>query len=118
MQTHAVQQTTSSFDDLSARSRCECKRSGLVLNESLIKQLGGKLEVCSKVFQVCSRMTSSAFLSVRSPRKAGCRISPSLVHSVNFTSPTSLGISHLVAFSSFTFWSKGFLSVRSGCIVA
>ena len=24
--------------------------------------------------------------------------------------------SHVVAFSSFTFWSKGFLSVRSGCI--
>ena len=36
-------------------------------------------------------MTSSAFLSVRSPRKAGCRISVSLVHSVNFTSPTSFG---------------------------
>jgi hypothetical protein len=30
-------------------------------------------------------MTSRALLSVRSPRKAGCRISPSLVHSVNFT---------------------------------
>jgi hypothetical protein len=29
----------------------------------------------------------------------------------------SLGLSHVVAFSSFTFWSKGFLSVRSGCIV-
>src|SRR5262249_50540683 len=50
----------------------------------------------------CSRMTSVAFLSVRSPRKTGCRISDSLVHSVNFTSPTSLGISHVVAFSSFT----------------
>ena len=31
-------------------------------------------------------------MSVGSPRKAGCRISSSLVHSVNFTSPTSLGI--------------------------
>jgi hypothetical protein len=30
----------------------------------------------------------------------------------------SLGISHVVAFSSFTFWSKGFLSVRSGCIAS
>src|SRR5215470_10251038 len=68
-------------------------------------------------FHGCSRITSDAFLSLRSPRKAGCRISPSLVHSVNFTSPTSLGMSHAVAFSSFTFWSIGFLSVRSGCIV-
>jgi len=49
------------------------------------------------VCHVCSRMTSSAFLSVRSPRKAGCRISPSVVHSVNFTSPTSLGLSHCAA---------------------
>src|SRR4029077_11200792 len=48
-------------------------------------------------------MTSSARLSVRSPRKTGCRISASLVHSVNFTSPTSFGISHVVAFSYFTF---------------
>ena len=63
-----------------------------------------------EIFHACSRMTSRALLSVRSPRKAGCRISPSLVHSVNFTSPTSFGISHVVAFSSFTFWSKGFLS--------
>src|SRR5215471_7466253 len=60
-------------------------------------------------FHACSRTTSSAFLSVRSPTKAGCRISPSLVHSVNFISPTSLGVSHVVAFSCFTFWSKGFL---------
>ena len=51
----------------------------------------------------CSRTTSSAFLSVRSPRNTGCRISPSLVHSVNFTWPTSLGISQVVAFSFFTF---------------
>src|SRR6516165_7152239 len=70
-----------------------------------------------KFFHGCSRITSDAFLSLRRPRKAGCRISPSLVHSVNFTSPTSLGMSHAVAFSSFTFWSIGFLSVRSGCIV-
>src|SRR6516225_3087791 len=68
-------------------------------------------------FHGCSRITSNTFLSPRSPRKAGCRISPSLVHSVNFTSPTSLGISQVVAFSSFTFWSKGFLWVRRGCIV-
>ena len=54
-------------------------------------------------FHVCSRITSNTFLSLRSRRKAGCRISPSLVHSVNFTSPTSLGISQVVAFSSFTF---------------
>jgi hypothetical protein len=38
------------------------------------------------------------FVSVRSPRKAECRISPSLVHSVNFTSPTSFGMSHVVSF--------------------
>jgi len=63
-------------------------------------------------FHGCSRITSNTFLSLRSPRKAGCRISPSLVHSVNFTSPTSLGISQVVAFSSFTFWSKGFLWAR------
>ena len=29
------------------------------------------------------------------PKEGGCRISPPLVHSVNFTSPTSLGIIHL-----------------------
>jgi hypothetical protein len=66
-----------------------------------------------KIFShACSRMVSSARLSVPSPRKTGCRISDLLVHSVNFTSPTSFGISHVVAFSEFTFWSKGFLSVR------
>ena len=54
-------------------------------------------------FHACSRMTSIAFLSVRSPRKAGCRISPSLVHSANLTSPTSFGRSHVVSFSYFTF---------------
>src|SRR6516165_1552113 len=71
---------------------------------------------CTPGQRACSRVTSSAFLSVRSPRKAGCRISPSRVHSVNFTSPTSLGISHVVSFSYFTFWSKGFLLVRKDCI--
>ncbi len=35
--------------------------------------------------------------------KTGCRISPSLVHSVNFTSHTSFGISHVVAVSCLTF---------------
>src|SRR5262249_13218074 len=43
-----------------------------------------------------------------------CRISPSLVHSVNFTWPTSLGVSQVVAFSSFTFWLKGFLVGAQG----
>ena len=62
----------------------------------------------------CSRMTSVAFLSVRNSRKTGCRISASLVHSVNFTSPTSLGISHVVALSYFTFWSKGLLVGAQG----
>ena len=62
---------------------------------------GGRFfRTCS---HACSRMTSSAFLSMRSPRKAGCRISPSLVHSVNFTSLTSFGISQVVAVSCFTF---------------
>ena len=48
----------------------------------------------------------------------GCRIFDSLVHSLNFTSPTSLGISHVVAVLGLHFWSRGFLSVRSGCIVS
>jgi hypothetical protein len=43
-------------------------------------------------FHVCSRTTSTAFLSVRSPRNTGCRISDLLVHSVNFTSATSFRI--------------------------
>jgi hypothetical protein len=47
---------------------------------------------------------TSARLSVPSP--------------MNFTSSTSFGISHVVAFSDFTFWSKGFLSVRRGCMVS
>jgi len=54
----------------------------------------------------------------RSLARGAVRISDSLVHSVNFTSPTSLGMSHVVAFSSFTLWSKGFLSVHSGCTVS
>ena len=47
-------------------------------------------------------------MSVRSPRKTGCRISASLVHSVNFTSPTSFGISHVVAAraAEFSTWPK------------
>ena len=39
-----------------------------------------------------SRRTSFAFLSARSPLNAGCRIFPSLVHSVNATSQTSCGL--------------------------
>jgi hypothetical protein len=68
------------------------------------------------MIHACSRITSSAFLLVRSPRKAGCRISPSLVHSVNFTSATSFGISHVVSLSCFTFWSNGFLAASKGRI--
>src|ERR1700692_4739612 len=41
-----------------------------------------------------SLITSVAFLSLRMPRKTGWRISPLVVHSVNFTSPTSLGDGH------------------------
>jgi hypothetical protein len=55
-------------------------------------------------------------LSVRSPRNAGCRISDSLVHSVNFTSPTSFGISgvadlgerHCSDFAGLAFAALGF----------
>jgi hypothetical protein len=72
----------------------------------------------SNLSHACSRTTSTALLSARSPRKTGWRISESLVHSVNLTSPTSLGISHVVVFSSLTFSSKGFLSPRSGCIAS
>jgi hypothetical protein len=52
------------------------------------------------------------------PKEGGMpHFTPSLVHSVNFTSPTSLGMSHVVAFSSFTFWS--ILATKSGpCNVA
>src|SRR5688572_27955945 len=39
-----------------------------------------------------SRTTSVAFLSVRKPRNTGWRISAPAVHSVNFTSATSLGL--------------------------
>jgi hypothetical protein len=55
------------------------------------------------VFRLCylrgfsrSRVTSSARLSVRSPRYTGWRISPELVHSVNFTSATSDGLTQVV----------------------
>jgi hypothetical protein len=66
------------------------------------RSTGRKSRKCLRV-HACSRMTSMAFLSVRSPRKTGCRISDSLVHSENFTSPTSFGISHVVAASFLTF---------------
>ena len=55
-----------------------------------------------------------ALLSTRSPRKTGWRISDSLVHSVNFTSPTSCGMSHVVAFSFLIFCRKA----SRQCVVA
>jgi hypothetical protein len=57
---------------------------------------------------------SMGFLSSRKPRNAGCRISPPLVHSVNFTSATSLGFTQVVVGSSFTRCLKGDEAVRSG----
>ena len=65
-----------------------------------------------------SLITSVAFLSVRSPRKTGWRISPFEVHSVNFTSPTSLGLTQVVFASSGTFSAMGFVLVMSGTISA
>src|SRR6185295_3174169 len=60
-----------------------------------------------------SRLTSSAALSSRRPRKTGWRISPADVHSVNRTSPTSLGFTQVVTASSFTRTPKGEVDVRS-----
>src|SRR4030065_2011606 len=65
-----------------------------------------------------SLITSVAFLSVRSPRKTGWRISPLAVHSVNFTSPTSLGVIQVVFAASGTFSGTGFDVVMSGTIIA
>jgi hypothetical protein len=42
-----------------------------------------------------SRTTSRAFLSSRSPWNDGWRSVPSRVHSVNDTSPTSVGLTHV-----------------------
>jgi hypothetical protein len=43
-----------------------------------------------------SRTTSLARLSARRPRYTGCRISPAMVHSVNFTSATKDGLTQVV----------------------
>ena len=67
---------------------------------------------------IISLITSLAFLSVRSPRNTGWRISPLEVHSVNFTSPTSLGLTQVVLASSGTFSAMGFVLVMSGTIRA
>src|SRR5262249_28102116 len=58
--------------------------------------------------------TSIAFLSVRRPRNTGWRISPFDVHSVNFTSATSFGLTQVVLAASGTFSGTGFESVISG----
>jgi hypothetical protein len=58
-----------------------------------------------------SRVTSSTRLSVRSPRYTECRISPELVHSVNFTSATCDGLTQLA--SSFTLDLKGDFAIST-----
>jgi len=65
-----------------------------------------------------SRITSVAGLSVRKPKNTGWRISHAAVHSVNFTSATSFGLTQLVLPASGTFWGIGFLSVISGTRVS
>src|SRR5258706_8730687 len=59
-----------------------------------------------------SRTTSAAFLSVRNPRKAGWRISPPAVHSVNLTSATSCGLTQVVIGSSLPRCFEGGVAVR------
>src|SRR5512141_2896672 len=61
-----------------------------------------------------SRTTLRASLSVLRPKKTGCLICPSLVHSVNFTSHTSRGRTQVVVRSPGTSASMGFRSDRRG----
>ena len=55
-----------------------------------------------------------AFLSSRNPRNAGWRISPSLVHSVNRTSATSFGFTHVVSALALMRCLNGEEGVRNG----
>src|SRR5438132_3118464 len=47
------------------------------------------------VSSACSRRTSRGSTSSRSPRKTGCRITPSRVHSANLTSATNFGFTQV-----------------------
>src|SRR3989344_9268976 len=62
------------------------------------------IEMCGrKFFHTYSRTTSCGLLSSRRPMKAGWRIFPLFVHSVNSTSPTICGLTHVVCASNLTF---------------
>src|SRR4029453_16714084 len=60
-----------------------------------------------------SRMTSAGSLSVRRPRKTGWRKTPSVVHSVNFTSTTTSGSTHTGSLSRGGISANGLVSRRT-----
>src|SRR5262249_18163023 len=86
--------------------------SGIVIGGNFAPQAGPKTHF--PTLRGFSITTSVAFLSVRRPKNTGWRISPFDVHSVNFTSATSFGLTQVVLAASGTFSGTGLESVMSG----